>query len=158
MRIRRVKYNGQKVTIEYEKEKGKDTEQADTLLLVSADQPIESFKKALQALSSDVVNICEFQGGDVDVRGCSFSWTKDNMGVVITALKPVQVTNAPLVVNTPHMTEKSTSANDADSGGTMPRGMVKKLKTVLMEAERYVSGTRAPQKQGTLKGMSDDEE
>jgi hypothetical protein len=138
MRIKKVKYNGRQVYVEYDKPRPDGSTEVYTLL--SDDAPTRAFVDALRALSPHVVTLCEFAGGDVDVRGCAFTWADDRMGCVITALKSIAHAAAPLVVNTPYLTEP---APRGPSGPRLPGSVVIKLRTVIAETERFVKGARA---------------
>lgn len=146
IRFTKVKYDGSKVRLEYEKVR-KDGD-PDEFVLHSADQPAPELEAALQALAIDVVTICELIPSDTErlkVRGVTLTHSHDIPGVVVTALKTLQTSNAPLVLNTPHLPEQSYSGNEDEP--TMPTGMYARLCEIEAQAHRYLRGDRA---QGAL--------
>lgn len=138
MRIKKVKYTDQHVYVEYDRTRPDGSTEVYTLLSDKA--PTRAFVDALRALSPYVVLLCEFAGGEVEVRGCSFTWTDGRMGCVITALKSVALAPAPLVVNTPYLAEQGPRETRSPR---LSESAVIKLRTVLDETERYVKGARA---------------
>lgn len=140
----KIKYDGSKVRIEYEVER-KDGGDADEYAMHSGDRPRPEFDQALQALTVDVVTICELIPSDVDrlkVRGVTLTHTNGILGACVTALKELKGSNAPLVINTPHLPESPYSDGD-DLSPVMPSGMAARLEAVMMEGERYLDGERA---------------
>jgi len=139
----KIKFDGSKVRIEYEVTR-KDGD-PDEYTLHSADKPLPEFDEALQALAADVVTICELNPSDVDklkVRGVTLTHTNGILGVCVTALKTLKSSNAPLVINTPHLPEESYSEGD-DNAPVMPSGMAMRVAAVEAQARRYVDGERA---------------
>lgn len=140
----KIKYDGSKVRIEYEVER-KDGSDADEYSVFSADKPLPEFDAALQAFAVDVVSICELNPSDVDklkVRGVTLTRTNDILGVVVTALKELKSSNAPMVINTPHLPETPYSDGD-DFAPVMPSGMCQRVWNLEAEAQRYLDGERA---------------
>lgn len=150
LRITKVKSDGSKVRLEYERtHEGRDP---DEFTLQCCDVPLPAFTEALQALAADVVAICELPADaltTITVRGVTVTWTHDVMGACVTALKALKTANAPLVLNTPHLPSESYSGAEGDPNPVMPAGMVSRLSTLLNEAVRYLNGDRA---QGDLLG------
>ena len=105
-RIKKVKLEANKIRIEYlvpvtgQKER-------DELSLLCATPAKQSFYDALTSLVPFVAEICEQSekwAQSVEVRGVSFSYGGENevMGATISALKTLEKSNSPLVINTPH--------------------------------------------------------
>ena len=143
MRITKVKYDGAKVRIEYEKKR--PDEQYDEFTLSSLDSPTQPFRDALNALAMDVVGICELDAESLDkltVRGVSFTYTNDILGACITALKRLKTSNAPLVLNTPHLPEEAYGEGDS-STPVLDTATVDRLHELALAAERYIEGERA---------------
>jgi hypothetical protein len=143
MRITKAKYDGSKVRIEYEKQRPDG--QYDEFTLSSLDGPAQPFVDALNALAMDVVGICELHADSLDrltVRGVSFTYTNDIMGACITALKKLYTSNAPLVLNTPHLPEEAYGEGDTSSP-LLDTATVDRLHELALAAERYVDGERA---------------
>lgn len=79
----------------------------DELSLLCAAPAKQSFYDALESLVPFVAEICEQPqtwAQSVEVRGVSFSYGGENevMGATISALKTLEKSNSPLVINTPH--------------------------------------------------------
>lgn len=142
LRFTKIKYDGSKVRLEYEKVR-KDGD-PDEFVLHSSDKPDPAFDAALQALAVDVVTICELIPSDTErlkVRGVTLTHTNDILGVVVTALKTLNTSNAPMVINTPHLPSESYSDNEDEP--TTPTGMWERLVVLEAEALRYLNGERA---------------
>jgi hypothetical protein len=142
IRFTKIKFDGSKVRIEYEN-KREDQAQWDEFSLQSADRPVPEFIEALHALRQDVVSICELAETDetkLDVRGVTITHTNDIMGLCITALKALKTTQAPLVLNTPHLPEESYSDTPCP---VLDEQTVARLGVLIRAAERYVDGERA---------------
>lgn len=142
--IDKVKYDGIKVRIEYQRRRQDD--RYDEAAIASFDRPLPAFVEVLGALWLDVCNICEFSHKYRDglvVRGVSFSHTDGVMGAVITALKSVKAASAPVVINTPHI--PSAPYGDGAGGPVLPAETIDRLNDVRDEAIRYISGERAQQ-------------
>ena len=149
--VRKVKYDGKKVLILWVE--GEDGE--DKFSLECVDEPLESLKKALSSLAADVISICELPQsyiGGIEVRGVTFSDADGIMGATISALKTLTTTDAPFILNTPHM--MSTAANDTAGGKLLPAETVVGVNRVAFEALRYIRGERA---QGRLFVAEDSE-
>lgn len=142
LRICKVKDDGDKVRIEYQRERA-DKQGYDDYSMSSVDRPTVAFTQALSALSADVVQICELPESDADkltIRGVSVTWTSDIMGACITALKRLNTANSPLVINTPHLPSEDYGDND---GPVLREETALRLHRLLLEAEGYIDGDRA---------------
>jgi len=145
IRITKIKYDGKKVRLEYQRIRADDAD-PDEFSLQASDRPARSFAEALEALAQDVVTIAELAPTDrpkITVRGVTITWTNDILGAVITALKALQTANAPLVLNTPHLPSEPYSE---DGGGPLlAEATLERLQAMMHEAERYLDGERADQ-------------
>lgn len=143
-RFTKIKYDEKKVRIEYQRTRD-DGNEADEYTLLSVDRPTEAFVVALNALTDDVVAICELephQGAQIDVRGVSLTWTDGILGACITALKRLTTANAPLVLNTPHLPSQPYSEGNPNEP-VLPAETVVRLEALMAEAQKYVDGERA---------------
>lgn len=147
LRFTKIKYDGQKVRLEYQRLRA-DGGDPDAFSLQASDKPTRAFVEALEALAQDVVTIAELAERDrarITVRGVTITWTNDILGAVITALKALQTADAPLILNTPHL--PSQPYHEAGGGLLLPESTVGRLQALMHEAERYLAGERA---QGAL--------
>ena len=140
MRFRKIKYDGTVVLIETE-DAGGAWEKATTL--TSREEPHPDFTKALAAFVDPVLAICQLPddyGHTLTVRGVSLSRDDDgNEGCVVTCLKELLFVPAPLVLNTPHLSERE----GADGSRPMPAALADALDALKREAQAYVNGKRA---------------
>lgn len=142
MAFNKVKYDGSRMVLEYALERG-DDRQPEDLTLNSPDRPVQAFKDALQALAQDVCTICELPEQDatrIEVRSVTVTHKNGILGLCICGLKGLQTANAPLVLNTPHLTEAPYS--DTGGGPLLAKGTLDRLRTLLDQAEAYVCGVR----------------
>ena len=150
MRFMKIKYDGEKVRLEWETERkrirqdGSEATDRTQHKLVSDDQPEDGFTRALDAFREVVLRILELPdayGEGLSVRGVSLSYTdEDRMGCVVTCLKELAATDAPLVLNTPHLMELDL---DNPEQAAMPAEMEEAIEALCEAAERYVEGHRA---------------
>jgi hypothetical protein len=147
-RFTKIKLDASRVRLEYETvREGGDP---DEYSMLCAERPRAEFGTALQALAADVVEICELAADDlakITIKGVTLTHTNDILGAVITATKALKGSNAPLLLNTPHLPEEAYSGQASDPNPTMPLGMATRLKRLVEEAGAYVRGSRA---QGSL--------
>lgn len=137
LRITKIKYDGKKVRIEYER--GRPEGEPDEFVLGCFDRPSRAFTDALQALGRDVNEICEFDPPQtITVRSVSFSWTNDVMGACITGQKSLKTANSPLVITTPHLPSQPYS----ETGGEplLDPDCIVRLKQLIEEGCRYILG------------------
>lgn len=110
--------------------------------LSSFDEPLAEFDDALQALAGHVLDVCELPlawGEGLKVIGVSFSENDhQGRGIVVTATKKLTQTNAPLVLNTPHMSEEGSAGMSR-----LDSEVIGQLDRLEEEARRYHTGHRA---------------
>lgn len=142
-RIRKVKYDGLKVYIQYEVQRPNDS--VDEYNMTCTDQPTAAFKEALNALASLVPEWADMQGvavASLEIRGASFSWKHGIFGGCFTALRPLKNCAAPLVLNMPH--KPSEPYSDGGDEGVCLTGLEHDLLIELCrQAEAYLDGERA---------------
>ncbi len=144
MRFTKIKYDGRRISLNYEKLRT-DAE-PDKFFLESNEKPLPSFNAALQKLKEHIVEICEFEHkymSSIEVRSVTFSYggENDTMGATITGLKTLGTANAPLVINTPHLPEEDYSGNNPGAH-ILTMYCVNDLKALTEEAQRYLDGER----------------
>ena len=147
-RMRRIKFDGRRVQIEFDVERrGKDGDvDFDRFTLDCTDPPRPGLREALDGLRAHVAIWLELPkgwGADLEVRGASLSDTDGVMGAVITALKPLQFSRGPLVVNTPHKPAEPPSDGDPSAEDFCLTGeCIKALDALIEEANAYIDGER----------------
>ena len=120
-----------------------------THALKSYDTPRPEFVAAMRALVPHVLEVLELdQAGWEDtltVSGLSINEEDDGRrGLVCTCRRALDIANAPLIVNTPHIRE---FRDDEQLKGFLPDAMLAAMEAVEREAELYLAGKRA---QGSL--------
>src|SRR3990167_7830135 len=99
-RLTKVKWDGKQVVIRFEDTRPNGTDEFE---LVCHDPPLPAFGAALKALRQHVEEITELPADyceNLEIRGVSLSYADaGGMGAVITCLKPLTTTRAPLVLN-----------------------------------------------------------
>ena len=155
-RFKKIIWNEKLITLEWTTQDG--TEQHDHEL-TCADAPKPSFDVALQALLEDVLMITQHDatyGEGMRVRSVSLSLSEKTgvRGAVVTALKPLDIANAPLALHTPHLVSEGASDDEGgadakpnDKTGIMPAGMWDRIEELETEAWSYLAGNRAPKAQ-----------
>lgn len=113
--------------------------------LTSGDEPLPEFAAALQAFSRYVLHLCDLPptyAAGLTVTGVSISENEQQgRGIVVTALKALADSPAPLVINTPHLPE-TPSHDDGPCLPTFTRQMLDELER---RAADYRAGIRAQQ-------------
>lgn len=74
-----------------------------------------------------------------EVRSVSYSWALDIMGASVCVLVPLDHSDQPLVLNTPH---KPCEPYSGEVGNTLPEGFANKLRALHVLIERYIDGER----------------
>lgn len=143
MRFKKIRWDQKAITLLWTTESGTETHDHE---LVSQQEPHADLNGAMQALASDVLNVCELDAAIEYLRvqsvSLSFSEKSGLRGAVVTALKPVMIANSPVVLNTPHLTE-----DGEDPKGVMPAHMWRRILALEAEAQAYLDGKRAPKAQ-----------
>jgi len=157
VRFLKIKYSKGKVKIEYEiRNKVKDWDQ---FSLACSNEPKPEFQVALQALSEDVIFMCELPEDykkRIMVAGVSFSYGSEAeiMGATIISQMSLKLSNVNLNLNTPHKPSEPYS-EDGDQAQCLSDDCVTRLEELISEAEDYVNGIRV---QGELFAETSKEE
>jgi len=96
----------------------RDEESSDTVGIETTAIPSKNLSDALQKMADHVISIVEFPSTwlkDIKVLGVTCTYTNDVQGLVITALRTLVGSNAPMVINTPHFTRESYNGDDSIS-------------------------------------------
>jgi hypothetical protein len=141
----KIKSNGKQVVLEWTTPaKGARSGELIEHRLTSEQSPVPEFTDALDALREEVGTLLETPKPwwkDLSIIGVSINVEEDGRkGYVVTALKPLSNTNAPLVINTPHL---RAAGEDDEPGLFAPEGLVELVAAVCEQAKAYVGGKRA---------------
>jgi hypothetical protein len=146
-RIKKIKYDQKRVTVVQEVHHGGGGD-PDVIKIACREGPREEFCMALAALVPHVLDILCLELGEshdwlvgIRICGVSFSWPQDVMGATVTATVDLPTANAPLVINTPHLTAEL--INESSEAPLMSQGMATALRVLIDEAQRYLAGHRA---------------
>jgi hypothetical protein len=113
MRILKYKYKDGVSFIKYEKNT-KDTKIPEQITLETYDVPLDILPERLQAMARHVTAICELPDTiteSLTVIGITITYSGDSQGLVITALRELENSNSPMVINTPHFTRTDSDKN-----------------------------------------------
>ena len=146
MRFQKISYNKGRVKIEYEI-RNTAKKDWDQFSLACLDEPKPEFQVALQALSKDVIEMCEFPEDyqkRIMVTGVSFSYGGGDeiMGATIISQMALNRSNVNLNLNTPHKPSEPYSEG-GDASQCLSEDCIEHLTYLMLEAEDYVKGKRA---------------
>jgi hypothetical protein len=141
----KIKSNGKQVVLEWTTPaKGGRTGELIEHRLCSEQPPVQEFTDALDALKVEVGALLEVPAKwalPLRVIGVSINTEEDGRkGYVITALKDLEATNAPAVINTPHLRAQE---DDEEQGKFAPASLIELVGEVIERAKDYVGGKRA---------------
>jgi hypothetical protein len=144
MQITKVKFTGERVDIEYQKQ-GAKADLQDKFRISCTEQPRPSLNTVLQSLRDFVVKTCEFpqeQVNTVTVLSVTFGFKgeKEIMGAVVTAAKRVKAAPSPVIIDTPFLPEKPLGTGKKL---ILPADVAAILHELMEEAEAYIDGERA---------------
>lgn len=142
-RIKKIKYDGVQMYLEYHISKPND--EWEEVTLKSYDKPTSEFKDELYGLKEYFEDICELPKGYSDtitVKGVSFSYggPEETMGAVLVGSKILNTANAPLNLNTPHLPSEDYNGNENDK--ILPILCTCALERLIDLAIAYIEGDR----------------
>ncbi|MFP4066236.1 MAG: hypothetical protein ACLFS5_01925 [Spirochaetaceae bacterium] len=144
----KLKYKeGEGVFVEYTVDRN-DNSARDTMTLKTNDAPRRELADALQAMAPHLVEMIEAPRewlASITVRSVTVTHTNDVQGLVITGLRELENSNAPLVINTPHFTRESYNEGGGDDIGIFTSACANALDELETLALRFVDGDRAQQ-------------
>jgi len=147
MNITKVKYDGNKVEIRWQRMTVGEQNSTVESKLTSDDPPEQEFVDALQTFKKHALNVCELPEDDewrdkVTVTGISVNHEDDERrGLVVTMQRDLDASNAPLVINMPHLRE-TLSSDDNPPQNAMPFELTVAIDRMADAAERFVNGHR----------------
>ena len=147
-RFKKIKYSKGKVTLVWEQlNKAKEW---DSYSMESTEAPSPSFDMVLQGLRRqflEEVELTMLEPEKFNIGSVSISWVETEevgtvMGAVISALRELETSNSPLVLNSPFKPEKPYT-EDGNYDVCLHRQTVEAIKLLFDEAELYLEGDRA---------------
>lgn len=142
----KIKFDGSHVYLAYD-EINEETGAKNEHTVKSTEKPTPAFISTLGSLRSDVaewVDQLNEWGNNLDIRGVSLSWTDGIMGACITALKPLENSRSPLVINTPHKPKTPYSEGDPDGDNyCLTTDCAEAIERLIKVAEGFLDGERA---------------
>ena len=144
-RIIKVKAKKGEWTIRWQK-KNEAADTYDTYEITSKDMPLEELPKRLQVMANHVTEICDLPESatkNIVVSGINESYTDENRYLVITAVRSLSKSKAPMLINTP--VRPLYPENDQDETFCMSKECLQDLLAVENEDMKYVRGERAQQ-------------
>lgn len=146
MRFSKIKYDGKQVALVWTTKKPKAGGATEEVVhhLTCGEHPVPAFARALQAFVPFVLTTLELPrdyGEGVKVTGLSINEEEKDgrLGLVATCQKKLELTNAPVIFNTPHLRERLDEEMDA---GFLPSSVVDLIDAASNCAHRYVEGER----------------
>lgn len=116
---------------------------SDIVEYASSDEPLRSFRAAMQQLQVDVVEIIGFMkddAGDITIRAVAIKYKEGVRGLVIGATKHVKGARIPFNFTTPYLEQ---AKDGEDHVGFMSKKLNVKLDVIIAEAVKYIDGERA---------------
>lgn len=144
MRFSKIKYDGERVVLEWTTKKlnKEEVEQR----LTSLQRPAPKFIEAMEAFRPIVFDLLKLPDSYKEgfrVTGLSINEEEGDgrAGLVVTCRKSLPDANSPLILNTPHLRE--IVDGDKDQGpGFFIAGMDEALRYMMEVAEKFVAGER----------------
>ena len=112
--------------------------------MTSKDPPLEDLPKRLQVMANHVTEICDLPESatkNIVVSGITESYTDENRYLIITAVRALSKSKAPMLINTP--ARPLYPESDQDETFCMSKECFEDLLAVENEAMKYIRGERA---------------
>ncbi len=141
MHFTKIKDDGKQVTLRWDTAKGETVVHHE---LESRERPAAEFRAVLADFVMPVLDLLQLPpeyAHEFAVVGLAINREEKDgrLGLVVTCFKKLEETNAPLVLNTPHLREYVDGDPD---GHYLPSVMLRRIKRAELAAEHYVDGTR----------------
>jgi len=158
MQIKKVKFNPDETIISYSKQT--EEEQTNKFEISSPEKPLPAFIQSLKDLKEefciinelDISLTAEPEENELEkliITGVTFSHKNtEEYKVSILGYKKVELSNAPLAINSPVITLGL--LNEDDEHYNFKNNLKTKLAVVMELAEKYVNGEREKSEQDTL--------
>jgi len=147
-RLRKVKisakYDVVTVAVAFEKH-NQTTDGWDQVSFRSEEPARPELHDALSEMGRHLLSICEFPFEwryEISVQGVTITYSDDDIqGVVISGRRELKKSNAPLILNSPHISREPYSES-SDGTSLYPPGCAEDLDTLERAALAYVDGAR----------------
>lgn len=120
----------------------------DTVTVETHDLPRPELKEALEAMADHMVDMIEAPHdwrNEITVLSVTVTSSNDVQGLVITGMRELENSNAPLVINTPHFTREPYNEEDDSDVGIFSFECADALDELERLVIRFVEGERAQQ-------------
>lgn len=159
--FRKIAYNAKdhRVRISYQIPNG--TEEPDEYQVSVRQPPHPDLTERLEAMRTHVIDLCELDGLEPDqleVRSVTITWKHGVMGAVITALRELKRSPAPLVLNTPHKAADFYTEEEGDPDSLLPGEAVDAIHELIAEAKLFLEGKRGEEEEEPQKDLFDGDE
>ena len=142
MELKRVGFKDEEIEISWEDQMSSKWKTDVTHVMSSKDTPSPEFTEAMQALVAPVIALLELPkkyGDGATFRSLSVSEKGEDLrGYVVALTRPIDATNAPFNIATPHFAEGH--LDDAGAWVGAPRELQGAINDLLEVAERFAKG------------------
>lgn len=143
----KIKVKGVDVDLSYSQVKGEDIISS---TLKKSDDPLESFKEAIQALKPEVITLAELPeewSKDIVVLGMTLKYGdlqngNQLKGFTISATRYLETSNSPMNFATPYK-EFPNIEDEENELSEVLAAVQEKINVIIVEAEKYLNGQRA---------------
>ncbi len=147
-RVRKFKYKPTAgMFVAFEATNSSDPDAYDEFTLKSGDEPRGTLITQLNAMSQHVVDLCELPAdyaANIQVIGITVTYSDDDIqGLGISALRTLENTDQPMVLNTPHFTRDPYSPTAPSDVGVFSGRCAADLDRLEELIFDYVDGDRA---------------
>lgn len=118
----------------------------DTVTLETSDEPRQELVDALQGMASHVCEMIEAPAewrDELTVLSVKLGYSNDVQGIVITALRALENSNSPLVLNTPNYTREPYNESDISGVGVFTTQCANDIDELEKLVFRFVDGERS---------------
>lgn len=143
-KLLKVRIDADGVLVKYQEAKGENAK-TETVTLEAEDPPLPELERALSSMAEHLCAICELPADwveDIEVRSVTVTYTEAATGLVITGLRSLDGSSAPLILNSPHFTDAPYSETDQGGKGIYSADCGRDLNELARAAFAYVDGKR----------------
>lgn len=144
-RLLKFKYKPKEDLVFIKYEQTRDNDVTDTITLETSDKPRKELSGVLQDMAEHLVDIVEAPPTweeKITVSSVTVTWNNDVQGLVITGLRALQLSNSPMIINTPHFTSKSYNEDSGSDKNIFSYDCGLALDKLSLMVFRYVDGER----------------